>query len=372
MADRPERTVPPAYGDFALVVPAFDEAPNVADLIREVRAAFDAHGLAGEVILVDDGSSDGTGDLAESEGRGWDRLSVLRHRVNRGKTEALLTAAAATKKKYLVLFDADLQHLPEEIPRFLDKLGEGWDIVTGRKVGAYDKQAVSSVYNALSRRIFDVPVTDLNSMKAFRADILDVVRLRHDWHRFFVVLAHLEGFTATEIDIALHPRRAGKSKYSRRTRAVGGLLDLAAVWFRERFSRKPMTAFGLPGLCLVGLGVLVGAAAFYARFVLGQGFRPLLYLVVLLVTVGTLCFVAGFLAEMIASIHEEIEALRRPRRRGSDGDAGSADGGDAGSAADDAGSAASDAGSAAAGDARSAAGGDPRSASGDPASAASD
>ncbi len=306
--------MPRAYRDFALVVPAFDEAPNVAPLIRALRATFDAHGLAGDVILVDDGSSDGTGDLADSEGRGWDRLTVLRHRANRGKTEALLTAAAATDKKYLVLFDADLQHLPDEIPRFLDKLEEGWDIVTGKKVGAYDKRAVSSVYNALSRRIFDVPVTDLNSMKAFRAEILDVVHLRHDWHRFFVVMAHMEGFSATEIDIALHPRRAGKAKYSRSSRVVGGVLDLAAVWFRMRFSRKPMTVFGVPGIALVSMGVLAGVAAFYARFAMGQGFRPLLYLVVLLVTVGTLCFVAGFLAEMIASVHDELEALRRSVR----------------------------------------------------------
>ena len=314
LANRLPSTVPRAYRDFALVVPAFDEAPNVPALIREVRAAFEAHGLAGEVILVDDGSSDRTGELAESEGRGWDRLTVLRHGINKGKTEALLTAAAATEKKYLVLFDADLQHLPDEIPRFLDKLEEGWDIVTGKKVGAYDKRAVSSVYNALSRRIFDVPVTDLNSMKAFRAEILEEVRLRHDWHRFFVVMAHKAGFTATEIEIALHPRRAGEAKYSRRSRIVGGVLDLAAVWFRLRFSRKPMTAFGVPGTILVGSGVLVGAAAFYARFVLGQGFRPLLYLVVLLVTVGTLCFVAGFLAEMIASVHDELEALRKSVR----------------------------------------------------------
>ena len=312
-----------AYRDFALVVPAFNEAPNIPHLIPELRAAFDEFGLAGEVILVDDGSTDGTAALAEAEGAGWDRLRVLRHRVNQGKTEALLTAAAATERRYLVLFDADLQHLPAEIPRFLDRLGEGWDIVTGRKVGRYDKRAVSSIYNALSRRIFDVPVTDLNSMKAFRADVLRTVRLRHDWHRFFVVLAHRKGFSATEIDIELHPRRAGEAKYSGKSRIVGGVLDLLAVWFQLRFSRKPMVAFGLPGFLLMAAGVLTGVVALYHRFVLGQGFRPLLYLVVLLVTVGVLCFVAGFLGEMITAVHDELDALRRERRspgRGEGGD----------------------------------------------------
>ena len=305
--------VPTAYRDFALVVPAWNEAPNIPFLIPELKAAFEEFGLGGEVILVDDGSSDDTGGLAAAEAGGWDRLRVLRHRVNRGKTEALLTAAAATDKRCLVLFDADLQHLPAEIPRFLDKLEDGWDIVTGRKVGRYDKRAVSSIYNALSRAIFRVPVSDLNSMKAFRADILRAVRLRHDWHRFFVVLAHKKGYSVTEIDIELHPRRAGEPKYSGKSRVVGGVLDLAAVWFQLRFSRKPMVAFGLPGLLLTALGVLTGLVALYFRFAMDQGFRPLLYLVVLLVTVGVLCFLAGLLGEMIVSVHDELDAFRRER-----------------------------------------------------------
>ena len=308
-----------AYRDFAVVVPAYDEAPNIPHLIPELRAAFEEHGLAGEVILVDDGSSDGTAELAREQGRGWGRLRVLRHRGNLGKTEALLTAAQATRRKYLVLFDADLQHLPAEIPRFLDKLAEGWDIVTGRKVGRYDKRTVSSVYNALSRLIFRVPVSDLNSMKGFRADVLKAVRLRHDWHRFFVVLAHKKGFSVTEIDIELHPRRAGEAKYGGMGRVVGGVLDLVAVWFQLRLARRPMVAFGIPGLLLMGAGVATGLAALYLRYFMDLGYRPLLYLVVLLVTVGALCFLAGFLGEMIASLHDELDALRRERRGGADG-----------------------------------------------------
>lgn len=307
---------PPAagvYHDFALVVPAYNEAPNVPRLVRSIRNTFEEFGLTGEVLLVDDGSTDGTGDLARAEGDGWPALRVLAHRVNLGKTEALLSAAAATDRKYLVLFDADLQHRPDEIPRFLDKLAEGWDIVTGRKIGNYDKKLISSVYNALSRRIFDVPVSDLNSMKAFRADILDTVRLRHDWHRFFVVMAYRKGFTATEIDIALYPREAGESKYSGKGRVIGAVLDLVAVWFQLRLSRRPMLAFGIPGILLIASGVLTGLAALYARYVVGVGFRPLLYLVMLLVTVGVLFFFAGFLAEMIASVHDELDAFRRRR-----------------------------------------------------------
>ncbi len=299
-----------AKHDFALIIPAYDEAPNMGRLIPALRAAFDEFDLRGEVILVDDGSTDGTAALARKEGRGWDALRVLSHRANQGKTEALMTGAAATNRTYLVLFDADLQHLPEEIPRFLQKLDEGWDIVTGRKVGAYDKRAVSSIYNALSRTIFDVSVSDLNSMKAFRRDILDTVRLRHDWHRFFVVIAHRKGFRATEIDIVLHPRKAGEAKYTGVGRVFGGVLDLVSVWFQLGFSRKPMVAFGIPGIALCGSGVVIGLVALYMRVVAGMGFRPLLYLVVLLITVGVLFFVVGFLGEMVASVHDELDALR--------------------------------------------------------------
>jgi glycosyltransferase involved in cell wall biosynthesis len=192
---------------------------------------------------------------------------VLRHRTNLGKTEALVTAAAATERKYLVLFDADLQHLPEEIPRFLAKLQEGWDMVTGRKIGDYQKPLVSGIYNSLSRRIFNIPVSDLNSMKAFRREVLRELPLRHDWHRFFVVLAHARGYSVSEIDIRLHPRRAGVSKYSGRFRIVVGLMDLLSVWFLLLFSRKPLLLFGFTGSVLILLGLAVGVVAFYLRFI---------------------------------------------------------------------------------------------------------
>ncbi|MEZ4414689.1 MAG: glycosyltransferase family 2 protein [Gemmatimonadota bacterium] len=301
--------------DFAVVVPAFNEAPVIPDLIRELKAAFAAHDLDGEVLLVDDGSTDGTAELAEREASDWPNLRVLRHRTNRGKTEAMVTAAENTDRSVLVLFDADLQHSPEEIPRFLDKLDEGWDIVTGRKIGAYDKRAVSSVYNRLSRWIFQVPVSDLNSMKAFRREILTEIPLRHDWHRFFVVMAYARGYSVTEIDVTLHPRRAGESKYRGPLRVVVGLLDLVSVWFLLLFSRKPLILFGASGLVLIALGIVVAAVAFYWRFVVGQGFRPLLYLVILLETVGFLLLGFGLVSEMIAQVSTEMERLKRDVER---------------------------------------------------------
>jgi glycosyltransferase involved in cell wall biosynthesis len=300
--------------DFAVVIPAFDEAPVVPELVRELRDTFQRWGLEGEVLLVDDGSTDGTGELAESEARDWPGFRVLRHRINRGKTEAMVTAAEATDRTWLVLFDADLQHATDDIPRFLEKLQEGWDIVTGRKVGAYEKRGVSSVYNRMSQAIFKVPVSDLNSMKAFRREIVEEIPLRHDWHRFFVVLAHHRGYSVGEIDIELLPRRAGESKFSGRSRIVVGVIDLLSVWFLLIFSQKPLQLFGTLGGVLMGTGVVVGLVAFYLRFGLGFGFRPFLYLVILLVTVGVILVGVGLLAEMVAQLRGEVEALRRERR----------------------------------------------------------
>ena len=300
--------------DFAVVIPAFNEAPVVPALISELRATFERYELSGEILFVDDGSTDGTADLAEKEANGWPLLKVVRHPTNLGKTEAMITAARSTERTYLVLFDADLQHLPDQIPRFLEKIHAGWDIVTGRKIGFYNKRVVSSFYNGLSRRIFRVPVSDLNSMKAFRRDILDEISLRHDWHRFFVVLAYARGYSVSEIDIELHPRRAGVSKYTGLFRIGVGLIDLVSVWFLLLFSRKPLILFGFSGLTLIALGMIVGVVAFYFRFVEGLGFRPLLYLVILLETVGFLLFGFGLVAEMIAQLREEVDSLRRGDR----------------------------------------------------------
>ncbi|HEU0298598.1 MAG TPA: glycosyltransferase family 2 protein [Longimicrobium sp.] len=309
--------VPPQLrANFAVLIPAFDEVENVPALFAELRRTFEKHGLAGEIILVDDGSTDGTYEAALREAAGTPRARVLRHRRNRGKTEAMVTGAWAAETEFLVLFDADLQHSTEEIPRFLEKLGEGWDIVTGRKVGQYEKRGVSSIYNRLSQTLFDVPVRDLNSMKAFRTEILREIPLRHDWHRFFVVLAHARGYRVSEVDIELFPRRAGVAKFSGRRRVLVGVGDLVVVWFYLKFSEKPMQFFGGGGLMLIFAGLVVGLLTVVLRiggWMPPFGFRPLLTLVVLLETVGFVLFGFGFIAELIATLRAEVEDLRRQR-----------------------------------------------------------
>jgi dolichol-phosphate mannosyltransferase len=159
-----------------------------------------------------------------------------------------------------------------------------------------------------------VPVSDLNSMKGFRREILDEITLRHDWHRFFVVLAVARGYSVTELDITLHPRRHGVAKYSGRGRIVVGLLDLISVAFFLFFARKPMLLFGVSGLVLATSGVLVGLITIVLRvqeWMPPFGFRPLLYLVILLEVLGFLLFGFGFIGELIAQESSEIDSLKR-------------------------------------------------------------
>lgn len=315
-AGKDVRLSPETRRNFAVIIPALNEVENVPDLVTEFGELFRKYDLSGDIVLVDDGSHDGTAQRARDLGD--EHWKVVTHRRNFGKTEALLTGAQHTEAEYLILYDADLQHSPEEVVRYLAKLQEGWDIVTGRKVGRYEKNKVSGIYNRLNRWLFKVPVSDLNSMKGFRRQILDEISLRHDWHRFFVVLAYAEGFSVTEVDITLQPRRHGVPKYSGRSRIFVGFLDLVSVGFFLLFSRKPMILFGMTGLILAGLGLLVGVfAVVWRMFSLWSpiGYRPFLTLVMMLEVLGFLCIGFGFVAELVAQQQAELDYLKRQIRR---------------------------------------------------------
>jgi glycosyltransferase involved in cell wall biosynthesis len=302
-----------AVPDVSVLVPAYNEVENIPELIDSLTSMFDRNGLNGEIVLVDDGSTDGTYQKAEQIAAGEKRLRLLRHRRNFGKTEAMLTGNAVAAAEVVVLYDADMQIAPEEIPRFLEKMSQepGYDIVCGRKVGKYGKRLVSGIYNFLSRSLFNVPVRDLNTVKSYRRGILDEIHLRHDWHRFFVALAFNRGYRVGELDVELLPRRYGESKYTGLWRVMVGLLDLISVKFLISLGKKPMSMFGTGGLVLMLLGLVTGLVALYFRFGVNppQGYRPLLYLVILFVLAGVLLFTLGFLTELIGQLLEQLKRL---------------------------------------------------------------
>ena len=262
--------------------------------------------------------------LAELQKR-YPFLRVARHRRQRGIADALRTGYLAARGRVLVFYPADLQYKPEDIPRLVAPIlaGES-DMVTGYKQGAYEKAFVSRIYNGLSRSLFDIPVRDLNSVKAYRREVMEMLPVRPDWHRYMIVIAAENGFTVTEIPVPLYPRNAGVSKFGI-GRIPIGVLDMLSVWFELRFGRKPLLLFGMTGFALFLLGVLAGIVALAIRVFWGIGFRPLLNLVEICVITGSVFLVGGLVGEMIAGQRAEMRELRRssidvslPRRDGDD------------------------------------------------------
>ncbi len=302
--------------DVSVLVPAKDEAENLAEFVRLTREALLPLPYAVELVIVNDGSHDGTPRVLEELAAKHPFVRVVTHRTQRGIADALKSGADVARGRVLVYYPADLQYLPSDIPDLVGPILEGQaDIVTGTKQGQYNKRLVSGVYNALSRWLFGVRVKDLNSVKAYRRELMDIVPMRPDWHRFMVVVAASQGFRLAERPVPVHPRRAGTSKFGI-SRIPVGVLDLMSVWFQLRFGRKPMLFFGIIGAMLFSLGLLVGGVALYLRFGPPHvGFRPLLDLIMVLVISGVVLFGFGFIGEMLAGMREELRSLERELQR---------------------------------------------------------
>lgn len=297
--------------DLSIIVPAFNEEENIPLVAEEIQRALKNVEFTYEIIFVDDGSRDNTWEKMKAVKEEYKNIVILQHKTNRGKTDALLTGWKASNGKALLLFDADLQYNPVDIIRLYDRMKRGFDIVTGWKQGKYSKQFVSKVYNLLSRKLFQLPIHDQNSVKIFKKEILENIILRKDWHRFLVALAVNEGYTVSEIKVNLRPRRFGKTKYGGKGRIVIGIFDLLSVKFQITFLQKPMLLFGITGSILILLGILTGLIAIILRYGFHHGFRPLLYLVMLFILGGLLLLAMGFLGETLASINERISKLEK-------------------------------------------------------------
>ncbi|MGQ0539604.1 MAG: glycosyltransferase family 2 protein [Gemmatimonadaceae bacterium] len=300
--------------DVSVLVPAHNEAENLALFMDQAQTAFRAEGgraLRYEVVAVDDGSTDETWDVLQSLAQRYEFLVLARHRRRRGIADALRTGALRARGAILVFYPADLQYRPEDIPRLVTPLlaGEA-DMVTGYKQGVYEKAFVSRVYNALSRALFKLPVRDLNSVKAYRREIMDVIPVRPDWHRYMVAIAAAEGFSVSEVPVPLYPRHAGRSKFGL-SRIPVGVLDMLAVWFELRFGRKPLLLFGSLGAGLFALGVLIGLVAVAVRWFGGVGYRPLLTLVETCLLLGSIFVATGLLGEQIAGQRAQLRELQR-------------------------------------------------------------
>jgi glycosyltransferase involved in cell wall biosynthesis len=263
-----------------------------------------------EVIVVDDGSTDDTWRTLESLVERYPFLHAARHRARRGIAESLRTGYLNSRGKVLVFYPADLQYKPEDIPRLVQPILDGTsDMVTGYKQGEYEKAFVSGIYNRLSRRLFKVPVRDLNSVKAYRREVMDSIPARPDWHRYMIVMAVAQGFTVSEVPVPLYPRHAGKSKFGI-GRIPVGVIDMLAVWFELRFAKKPLLLFGMLGAVLFSVGVIAGLVALVFLLVKGEGLRAVWTLIQTCLILGSVFFSTGFIGELVAAQRAETRELR--------------------------------------------------------------
>jgi glycosyltransferase involved in cell wall biosynthesis len=296
--------------DISVLVPAKDEAENLPLFMEQARAVFAAQPNAYEIVVIDDGSVDDTWNVLQRLTAQYPFLHAVRHGARRGIADALRTGYLHSRGNVLVFYPADLQYKPEDIPRLVEPILSGKsDMVAGYKEGKYEKAFVSGIYNRLSRSLFSVTVRDLNSVKAYRREVMDALPNRPDWHRYMIVMAAAGGFTVSEVPVPLYPRNAGQSKFGIGRIPVGAL-DMLAVWFELRFARKPLLLFGLLGAALFIIGVIVGIVAILYRVIGGVGFRPLVNLVETCVTVGSVFFATGLIGELIAAQRAELSQLR--------------------------------------------------------------
>ena len=265
-----------------------------------------------EVVVVDDGSTDDTARVLRDLEKQYSFVRVATHRNQRGIADALRTGYLTSRGRVLVFYPADLQFKPEDIPRLVAPImDDKADMVTGFKQGQYDKQFVSGIYNRLSRRLFDVQVRDLNSVKAYRREIMDQLPMRPDWHRYMVVIAAAQGFTIAEVPVPLYPRHAGKSKFASWRRIPIGVLDMLAVWFELRFGKKPLLLFGMMGAALFTVGALAGVVALAILAVEHVGVRWAWTLIQTCLILGSVFFATGLIGEQIAGQRAEMRELRR-------------------------------------------------------------
>ncbi len=295
--------------DLTVLVPALNEAGNMRPLIEKLVQDLKPLGKSYEILVIDDGSTDGTFDQVRALASSIPGLHGVRFRRNFGKSAALSLGFREARGRVIVTMDGDLQDDSAEIARLLTKIDEGFDLVSGWKQNRKDsitKTIPSKLFNAVTSAVSGVPLHDMNcGLKAYRRDVTQTIHLRGELHRFIPVLAHWSGFRVGEIRTVHHPRIHGKTKFGL-SRFLNGFLDLTAVMFLTTSSNRPVHLFGRVGIAFALAGVVV--TVFYTwPWFLGEGLRlrPGLLFGLVLVILGIQFLSLGFLGEMIAGSRAE-------------------------------------------------------------------
>lgn len=300
--------------DLTIIVPLFNEEESLPELTAWIHRVIDPKGWKFEIIMIDDGSRDGSWDtvtrLASSDGT----IHGIRFRRNYGKSAALYHGFKAARGRVVVTMDADLQDSPEEIPEMFRMVTEdGWDVVSGWKQHRQDnkltKNLPSKLYNATARWITGIRLHDMNcGLKAYKNEVIKDIEVYGEMHRYIPYLAKNAGYERiTEKPVHHQKRKYGKSKFGME-RFVNGFLDLLSLWFLSTFGKKPMHFFGFTGILMFLAGFILTIILISAKLIHqagGMHFRPvtdqpLFYLALLSVILGVMLFLAGFICEMVS------------------------------------------------------------------------
>ncbi|MCB0046635.1 MAG: glycosyltransferase family 2 protein [Caldilineaceae bacterium] len=304
------KSIPPR---ISVVIPLYNEEESIPALYERLTAALEEYGATFEIIIVDDGSSDGSFALLAEIGTRDPRYRIIKLRRNFGQTAAFSAGFDHASGDVIITMDADLQNDPKDIPLLMEKVNEGYDIVSGwrkdRQDRFLDRKLPSMIANRMISNVTDVRLHDYGcSLKAYRRDVLQHVHLYGELHRFIPALASQVGGSVTEVAVDHHARQYGTSKYGI-GRTVRVVLDLITVWFLGSYATRPIQVFGSLGLISSAAGVLVGLYLTGLKLFNHQdiGSRPLLLLAVLLVVIGVQLITMGLLGEMITRTYFESQ-----------------------------------------------------------------
>jgi glycosyltransferase involved in cell wall biosynthesis len=301
---------------LSVLVPVYNEADSLIALQNSLTAVLVQLGHDWEVVIANDGSTDGSTNILNQIAATDPRFKIVHLRRNFGQTAALMAALDHSTGDIVVMIDADLQNDPSDIGRLLAKLDEGYDVVSGwrqdRGDATLSRRWPSQLANKFISWMSGVHLHDYGcTLKAYRRWTVDKVRLYGEMHRYIPIYANWEGARITELPVAHHPRRHGKSKYGL-SRIPRVILDLLVIFFFDRAMDRPMQFFGLAGLYTLGIAFLVGLYALWLRFVEGASFiqTPLPLLFVLLTITSLLCFFLGVIAEILMRTYFESRDKR--------------------------------------------------------------
>jgi len=316
--EHPSATRAPLTPTYSIVIPLYNEAENVEPLYRELRPVLEQLGEPYEVIFVDDGSRDETYEVLLALYREDPNVHLLRLSRNFGQTAALAAGFDFAQGTIIIAMDGDLHHDPQDIPRLLEKLQQGYDIVSGwRKDRPEDfltRRLPSRVANWIMARLSGVPLRDFGStFKAYRREVIKNIRLYGELHRFIPALASLMGARIAEIPVRARPRYRGQSKYGL-SRTIRVLLDFITIKFLLSYMTRPLHFFGPVGLLALTSGVLIGSYLALKKLLYGisllQQHGPLLLLSMLLIITGVQLISIGLIGEIVMRTY--YESQRKP------------------------------------------------------------